>query len=175
MALTLHAATIPAWLQIIASTRALVDKAEAWCTDTEEAEDAVLGASLAEGMWSFNWQINSVWMHSAHAVCATESGTFEPNFTDIPGSFGACRAKLDTARDTLLAVAPGELESRAEDNLDFVLGGTVRMSFTAQDFLLSFSNPNFYFHAATAYDILRMKGLEIGKRDYLGTPAIKPS
>lgn len=175
MALTLHAATIPAWLQVIAATRALVDKAEEWCTANDEAEEAILGASLAEGMWSFNWQINSVWMHSAHAIAATESGVFEPNFSDIPDNFDACRTKLDTARDGLLAADPNALESRAGNNLDFVLGGTVRMSFTAQNFLLSFSNPNFFFHATTAYDILRMKALEIGKRDYLGTPAVKPS
>lgn len=175
MALTLHNATIPAWLQVIAATRTLVDKAEEWCATNGEAEDTILEASLAEGMWSFNWQINSVWMHSAHAIAATESGTFEPNFTDIPASFDACRTKLDTARDALLEIDANALESRADNNLDFVLGGTVRMSFTAQNFLLSFSNPNFFFHATTAYDILRMKGLEIGKRDYLGAPATKPA
>jgi hypothetical protein len=43
-----------------------------------------------------------------------------------------------------------------------------RMPFTAEDFLLSFSQPNFYFHAATAYDILRMKGVAVGKRDFMG-------
>ena len=42
------------------------------------------------------------------------------------------------------------------------------LDFKAEDFLLSFSQPNFYFHAATAYDILRMKGVEVGKRDFLG-------
>ena len=39
-------------------------------------------------------------------------------------------------------------------------------------FLLSFSQPNFYFHATTAYGILRMKGLKIGKIDYLGAMRI---
>ena len=49
-----------------------------------------------------------------------------------------------------------------------------RMDFTAEDFLLSFSQPNFYFHCATAYDILRMKGVPVGKRDFLGRVRIKP-
>ena len=48
------------------------------------------------------------------------------------------------------------------------------MDFTAEDFLLSFSQPNFYFHCATAYDILRMKGVPVGKRDFLGRVRIKP-
>jgi hypothetical protein len=47
------------------------------------------------------------------------------------------------------------------------------MPFTAQGFLLSFSLPNFFFHAATAYDILRSKGVALGKRDYLGALRLK--
>ena len=42
------------------------------------------------------------------------------------------------------------------------------MDFTAEEFLLSFSQPNYAFHAATAYDILRMLGIKIGKTDFLG-------
>jgi hypothetical protein len=42
------------------------------------------------------------------------------------------------------------------------------VDFTAENFLLSFSLPNFYFHATTAYDILRWKGVKLGKTDFLG-------
>ena len=51
--------------------------------------------------------------------------------------------------------------------------GERTMDFTAENFLLSFSQPNFYFHATTAYDILRWKGLAIGKRDFMGRPRLK--
>ncbi len=51
--------------------------------------------------------------------------------------------------------------------------GDQRMKFTAENFLLSFSLPNFYFHATTAYDILRAQGVPIGKRDYMGQPRLK--
>jgi hypothetical protein len=49
------------------------------------------------------------------------------------------------------------------------------MDFTAENFLLSLSMPNFYFHAATAYDLLRHKGVAIGKGDFMGIPRIKPT
>lgn len=173
MSLSLHAATVPTWLQVSAATRALVDKAEAWCDANDEAPTAVLGAKLADDMWSFDWQVNSVWMHSAHAINAVRSGTFEPNFETVPDSFDACRAKIDTAHEVLNGVSAEELADLAGNNVDFVLGGSVRMSFVAQNFLLGFSNPNFFFHAATAYDILRKHGLEIGKRDYLGMIPVK--
>ena len=42
------------------------------------------------------------------------------------------------------------------------------MTYIAEDFLMSFSLPNFYFHATRAYDILRMQGVPLGKRDFLG-------
>lgn len=173
MSLTLHAATVPAWLQVIAATRGLVDTAEAWCDEHGHDHNEILGAKLADDMWSFDWQISAVWMHSAHALAAAKSGTFAPDFSDIPSSFDACRAKLDTARDFISAITADDLSAGADGNLDFVLGGAVRMSFTVQNFLLSFSNPNFFFHAATAYDILRSKGLKLGKRDYLGALAVK--
>jgi hypothetical protein len=48
-----------------------------------------------------------------------------------------------------------------------------RIPFLAETFILSFSLPNFYFHAATTYDILRAKGVPLGKRDYLGQMRIK--
>ena len=53
------------------------------------------------------------------------------------------------------------------------MGDKFRLDFTVQDFLLSFANPNLYFHSATAYDILRIKGVQIGKRDYLGAMRLK--
>ncbi len=49
----------------------------------------------------------------------------------------------------------------------------LKIPFTAEGFILSFSLPNFYFHATTAYDILRMKGVPIGKRDYMGPMRLK--
>src|SRR3546814_20609650 len=52
----------------------------------------------------------------------------------------------------------------------FTIGDKLRWEFRGQDFLTSFSQPNFYFHATTAYDILRMAGLKIGQVDYLGAP-----
>ena len=51
--------------------------------------------------------------------------------------------------------------------------GPRRMDFTVANFLLTFSLPNFYFHATTAYDVLRAKGVELGKRDYIGQPRLK--
>ena len=52
-------------------------------------------------------------------------------------------------------------------------GEALRLPFTAEGFVISAMTPNLYFHATTAYDILRMKGVPLGKRDYLGTVRMK--
>ncbi len=67
------------------------------------------------------------------------------------------------------AVAPDELDALSRREVLFEAGGRRRL-FTAAEFVLSFSIPNLHFHAATAYDILRLKGVPLGKLDYLGMP-----
>ena len=51
--------------------------------------------------------------------------------------------------------------------------GEMSMPFTAEGFLFSFSKPNLYFHATTTYNILRMKAVPLGKRDFLGALQLK--
>ena len=72
----------------------------------------------------------------------------------------------------LEAIDPAEVDGFLGRDMRFEFGER-RMEFVAEEFLLSFSQPNFYFHAATAYDILRWKGLPIGKRDFAGMPRMK--
>ena len=69
--------------------------------------------------------------------------------------------------DALKAMSPDDVNGLAGGTLLFKIGGN-EIPFTAENFALSFSLPNFYFHAPTAYDILRSKGDPLGKRDFLG-------
>ena len=75
-------------------------------------------------------------------------------------------------RSALEAIEPAEIESFIGRDMRFEFGAR-RLEFTAEEFLLSFSQPNFYFHATTAYDILRWKGVPIGKRDFTGKLRLK--
>jgi len=76
------------------------------------------------------------------------------------------------AREALQQVKAAEVDAVQGKDMTFQLP-TMKIPFTAENFLLSFSLPNFYFHATTAYDILRHKGVPIGKRDFLGRMRIK--
>lgn len=167
MPLSLHAAFVPSALQMLGATRRLVDKAEGWCGEQGCAEGELVGARLIDDMLAFDYQVKSVAVHTQGAAEGVRAGVFEPDNAPPPASFDALRARLDDATAALEALDETEMEGWIGRPMRFQMRER-GMDFTAEDFLLSFSQPNFYFHAATAYDILRMKGVELGKRDYMG-------
>jgi uncharacterized protein len=167
MPLSLYAATIPSFLQIIDAVDGLVGKAEAFCAERGLAPADLLQACLAEDMFPFAYQVKSVAVHSLGAIEGVRCGAFSPDRSAPPESFDGLRAKLGEARDGLATITAEEMESLIGRDMRFSIG-SYSLDFTADDFLLSFSKPNFYFHATTAYDILRWKGVPIGKRDFLG-------
>jgi hypothetical protein len=89
-----------------------------------------------------------------------------------PTGFAELHALIGDAIATLQAVDRAEFDALAERDTQFSMG-ELKLPFTGGQFLLSFSQPNFYFHATTAYAILRAQGLAIGKKDFLGKLRIK--
>ena len=79
---------------------------------------------------------------------------------------------MRSARASLEALDRDAVDAMADSDTQFAFGET-RIPFTGANFLLSFSQPNFYFHATTAYAILRNRGVKLGKRDFIGQLRIK--
>ena len=167
MGFALYSATIPSYLQILGALSGVIAKAEAFCTERGLAPAALIEARLAEDMHPFAYQVKSAVVHSAGAIEGVRNGAFSPDNTTPPDSFAGFEAQLAKARATLEAIDPAEVDGFVGRDMAFVVGER-RIPFTAENFLLSFSQPNFYFHATTAYAILRGKGVQIGKRDFLG-------
>ncbi len=167
MPFTLHAATIPSYLQILGSMSRLIGKAESFCSEKGLEPEALIQARLADDMLPFAYQVKSAAVHSIGAIEGVRKGTFSPDTTTPPASFEGLRNRVTQTIAALEAVDSDEMESFIGRPLRFEFGSN-HMDFLAEEFLLSFSQPNFYFHAATAYDILRAQGLEIGKRDFNG-------
>ena len=167
MPISLYDAFVPTTRQILGSVQALLTKAEQWCADTGVGEAEITGASLHESMLPFSFQIRSVARHSFGAIEAIRAGSFDPMGGAKPGDFAGMKALLTKASDGLAAVTPQEMEGLLGKEMRFVLPGS-QMLFTAENYLLSFAQPNFFFHATTAYAIMRAKGVGIGKRDFTG-------
>lgn len=169
---SLYAATIPGFQQVLGSVSGLLDKAEAFCRDGALAPSELIEARIAPDMLPFSFQIKLTVAHSLGAIEGLRQGVFSPDRDPLPDNFDALRQMVQDARNGLAQLTPAEVDGFVGGDMRFEVG-EMRMDFAAEDYLLSFAVPNFHFHAATAYDILRMKGVAIGKRDYLGQLRIK--
>jgi uncharacterized protein len=173
MPFSLYAATIPNFRQILGAMTHLVNTAEAFCSEKGLAHTEIIQARLAPNMLPFAYQIKSTAAHSLGAIEGIRKGVFSPDMTPPPEDFAGLKAAVAHAVTALEAIAPAEIESFLGRDMRFSFSDR-HMDFTAEDFLLSFSQPNFYFHAATAYDILRWKGVPLGKKDFMGRTRMKP-
>jgi len=170
MPLSLHAAAIPSMLQLLVAGKTWLNKAEA--SDLAEAD--IVNASLTDDMLPFSFQIKSMAVHSMGAIEGLRKGVFSPDLTQPPSTLAGMRAKLEEAESFLTGLAEDELESFIGKDMRFEAPDyDMLIPFTGENFLLSFSQPNFYFHAATAYGILRAKGIQLGKMDYMGALRVK--
>ncbi len=172
MTISLYDAVIPSQLQIIAAVRALVNKAKAHCEETGTATEEIIGARLIEDMQPFSYQVKCCREHSLGAIEAAREGVFTPSLVAPPDSWQGLYEKLDEAKAGLEEVEEAEMTGFVGQPMEFRFKETV-MPFTVENFLLSFAQPNFYFHATTAYDLLRERGFRIGKMDFVGVPRIK--
>jgi hypothetical protein len=173
MTFSLYAATVPTCLQMLGAVSGLLDKAEAWCADRGTAPADLLGRKLAPDMYPLSYQVKSAAVHSQGAIEGVLKGGFSPDTSDLPESFAPLKARIAGAIAALEGLEPAVLEAVIGRDMAFVFGEH-RIAYLAEDFVLGFSQPNFYFHCTAAYAILRAEGLPIGKRDFLGHQRRKP-
>jgi hypothetical protein len=172
MALSLYDVTVPTYQQMLSAVSGLLEKAEAHCIAKSMSPADFINARLQEDMLPFNYQVKSTVTHSVGALNALARGVFSPDMTPSPDSFAGLKSKVTSAIAALDAFTPQDINAFEGGDMRFELR-EFRLNFTTENFLLSFSLPNFYFHATTAYDILRHKGVAIGKRDFVGQLRLK--
>jgi len=172
MAFSLYDATIPCYQQTLGAVAGLLATAETFCAEKQLPPQAIIEARLAEDMLPFAYQVKSTAVHSLGSIEGVRRGVFSPDMTPPPQTFAALKTRIAETLTALGASQREEVESFIGRDMYFEFRER-RLQFTAEDFLLSFSLPNFYFHAATAYDILRWQGARIGKRDYMGRLRLK--
>ncbi len=167
MPISFHDVSIAVYAQNLPGVCATLDKAKAHFLATGIDPEAVLEFALAADMKPLHFQIRSVVHHSIGAIEGLRSGHFAPPTPSPPYSWDGLHDRVAAALAQIQAVTPEEIDTLSRHEVMFAAGGRQRL-FTAEEFILSFSVPNLHFHAATAYDILRLKGVPLGKRDYLG-------
>jgi uncharacterized protein len=104
---------------------------------------------------------------SAAKSCARLAGVDVPTYPDEEKSFAELQKRIETVMNYVKGFTEKQFEGAATRDISMPAGPRT-LNFKGSQFLASFALPNFYFHATTAYDILRHNGIELGKRDFLG-------
>ena len=172
MSLSIYEAVVPPMQQIVGSVQGVLEKGAQHYESRGLKPDDLLGECIHSDMLPLTFQLHSVMHHSLGALEGVRRGEFGPPNKLETLDYAGFQAKLAETSQTLAAMKAEQVNEWAGKDVIFKLG-EMSMPFTAEGFLLSFSKPNLYFHATTAYNILRMKAVPIGKRDYLGQLQLK--
>jgi len=172
MAISFYDASVASYVQILGALAGVLDKGLTHCGAKGIDPETIVEARMTPDMLPFSFQIHSVVHHSLGAIEGIKRGVFVPPGEKPPHSYVELKSLVADTLDKLKKFTPAEINALESNDVVFEIRG-MKMPFTASGFLLSFSLPNFYFHATTAYDILRSKGAPIGKRDFMGMPRMK--
>lgn len=172
MQFSFYDAIVPSNLQILRAVDRLLDKAEAFCTEQDRAPSELIDARLAPDMLPLGYQVKSCAAHSIGGIEGVKAGSFSPDMSQWAPDFAGLHETLQSAITKLEALDREAFDKLAENDTEFAFGET-KLPFTGSNFLLSFSQPNFYFHATIVYGILRAQGVKLGKRDFMGIPRMK--
>jgi hypothetical protein len=167
MATSLYDLSVPTFLQTVRAVRGFLDRAAKHCSEIGSDPDDFVHARLFDDMAPFHFQIEATWHHAVWGLEAAKTGVFSPPALMGPVPFADLQTMIGKAEKALETFTRDEVNGWADKSLDLQIGPR-RLAFTSETLILSFSLPNFYFHAVTAYDILRMRGVPLGKRDYEG-------
>jgi uncharacterized protein len=171
MALSLYDLCVPTYLQILGATEGFLAKAQQHLVDNKVDLNEIVESRLAPDMLPFRFQVVAVAHHSLGALQAIKSGQSGPPAPSTADYAGLQKLIAD-AREGVEKATPAEINACEGNDVTFQIRDT-KIPFTAPGYIQSFSLPNFYFHATTAYDILRSKGVPVGKRDFLGRMQLK--
>ncbi|MDA0273235.1 MAG: DUF1993 domain-containing protein [Proteobacteria bacterium] len=167
MSISLFDATVTNYLQVLNATAGVLEKGKSFCEDNGIDLSEVVETRLIEDMNLFRFQVISVVHHSLGALKGLDIGEFAPPAGYGDPDYAGLQGLVNQAISQVGSFDAEVVNGWAGKTLTFKLGSN-EIPFTAENYVLSFSLPNFYFHATTTYDILRMKGVSLGKRDYIG-------
>ncbi|MDA1075251.1 MAG: DUF1993 domain-containing protein [Proteobacteria bacterium] len=168
MATSLYDLSVGTYLQVVGAAVGFLDKGASYCNEKGIALDDVVKTNLYDDMQSFHFQVICITHHSIGAIKALQTGeAVTPMGLYADTDYAGLQALTSQTLTELKALDKDAINKLSDGKLIFKLGKN-ELPFTNENYVLSFSLPNFYFHATTAYDILRSKGVPLGKRDFLG-------
>ena len=164
----LYASSIPLFKQMLGGLKSVLAKAEAHAVDKKIDPNALLQARLFPDMFPLLKQVQ-VATDFAKGVAHRLAGVEVPSMDDGELTFADLQARIDKVLALMSGLDAAQFEGAATREIVTQAGTPKEKRFTGQSYLVNYGLPHFFFHTTTAYDILRHNGVEVGKRDYIGT------
>ena len=174
MTISLSNISVKTYLQLLPAASNIMQKAKAHFEEEGTNLQEIVDMRLYEDMATFSFQVFSIAHHSLGAINALKEGEFGPPNMPSGLDFESLHNMIKDAEAQLLEVSCEDIDKLLDGQVIFKMGD-IRWPFTNEDFILSFSLPNFYFHLTTMYDMLRVKGLPLGKMDFVGQMRLNKS
>jgi uncharacterized protein len=166
MTISMYQASVPVFVRMLTNLSAILDKAVHHAAQRKIEPSVLLGTRLFPDMFPLLRQVQLT-ADFAKGTAARLAGVEVPKFPDTETSFEDLKARIAKTIDFVKSFKPGQIDGSEEREITIPIGGQPH-SFKGQAYLLHQAMPNFYFHAAATYAILRHCGVEVGKRDFLG-------
>ena len=166
MSFTMYDASIPPMIRTLQNLSKILDKAIAQAAADKIDLATLLDARLAPDMFPFTRQIQ-IATDAAKGAAARLAGHEPPRFPATETTFPELKARIAKTIAFLQGVKAEQLAG-SEDREIKIVTPKMKLELNGRDFLTGHALPNFYFHVTTAYGLLRQKGIQIGKKDYLG-------
>jgi hypothetical protein len=167
MTTSLYDLTVGSYLQTLNALGSVLEKGSTHFAENNRDENDILSERPAADMLPLTFQLHMVNTHSLGCIDGLREGVFQPPRGTPDLDYAGFKAHIATSREKLGQLDPAEVNGFAGKAIVFKLGD-MEMPFSAENFVMSFSLPNLYFHSTAAYLILRDAGVPIGKRDFLG-------
>ncbi len=166
MTISMYQASVPVMQKMLKNLDGILDKGAAHAGARKIDPQVLLGARLYPDMFPFLRQVQLATDH-AKGGPARLAGLEPPKMEDNETSFADLKARVARVQSFLETLQAAQIDGSEERRITLKFGPR-EFAFVGLPYLLEFVLPNFYFHYATAYAILRHNGVEIGKRDFVG-------
>jgi uncharacterized protein len=169
MSVSMYTVSIPVFIQHLNGLNAVLDKAATWAAARKVNEGDLLKMRLSPDMFNLARQVRAATDHAASAA-GRLAGKELLKFANDESTIAQLKDRIAKTIDYLKNIRQSEIDGTESKEISITFPSGQTRQFTGQSLLLGNSLPNFYFHATTAYDIIRQCGVELGKRDFMGTP-----
>jgi hypothetical protein len=165
----MHQSSVDIFTQFLGNLSDLLDRAAAYAEVKKISPVILLNARLYPNMYDLTRQVEEANRHAVLA-CALLAGVEPPAFPDTEPDIPELKARVATVVTFMRGLPPAAINEAGDKKVAFTFRNGSTREFTGRTLLLTFSVPQFFFHVTTAYDIMRHCGVDLVKKDFLGTP-----